>query len=341
MTKFEVSVLQIRDNSFNIGMKLGQEIKHKSMLKTYEMMTKPEIDYHEMKAVYSAIAPHLLDELNGVAEGLGISLKKSMALFSGYDLPKVEAMGCSAFITNDYYVRNYDFSPDLYDGYFTLLQPEKSFASAGYNLQVLGRHDGVNSHGLVLGFHFVSNNDYCKGLSAWMAVRMILDTCTSLDDAIYMLKEIPHAACYNFSIGDGKGKIAVVEASPQKIVVRRDEVLTCVNHFQNNELSRKNRLGIEGSIKRDNYLQNCKTHNLTFKQMFDKFRDKNSPMFFTDYDQLFGTLHTFSYSFKDAQILTAIAQSKQVLEIDFQEWAKGKNIDNHMLEGSIIKKEQK
>ncbi|MFD3448933.1 C45 family autoproteolytic acyltransferase/hydrolase [Microbacteriaceae bacterium 4G12] len=128
---------------------------------------------------------------------------------------------------------------------FSLLQPENTFASAGYNLQVIGQHDGVNSQGLVLGLHFVSNNDYTKGLSAWTSIRMILDTCSILEDAIHMLQEIPHSPCYNFSIGDGRGNIAVVEASPEKVMARRGEsLLSCVNHFQIKDLETKNRTSI-------------------------------------------------------------------------------------------------
>ena len=232
MSDFNVDIIQIRDSSFNIGKKIGNYIQNRPILKTLEMITKPEIDYINMMTVFTYFTPHLIDELEGLAEGLKLPFNKTAALFSGYDVPKTEAMGCSAIVTKDHYTRNYDFSPVLYDGCFSLLQPEKAISTAGYNLQAIGRHDGVNEHGLVLGLHFVSNNEYTKGLSAWTSVRMILDTCTNLEDAIHMLKEIPHAACYNFSIGDRAGNIAAVEASPDKVIVRRDELLlTCVNHF--------------------------------------------------------------------------------------------------------------
>lgn len=340
MSNFEVFVLQMRDSSFNIGFNMSRYIQNSPILKTLEMITKPEIDYKNMKAIYSTFSPHLLDELDGLSEGLRITPNKAAALFSGYDVPKVAAMGCSAIITKDYYVRNYDFSPAFYDGYFSLLQPENVFASAGYNLQIIGRHDGVNSHGLVVGLHFVSNHDYTIGLSPWITIRMILDTCVSLDDAVHMLKEIPHSACYNFSLGDGEGNIAVVEASPDKVIVRRDQtLLSCVNHFQDSELIRKNRPSIEGSLKRNNYLQSFHHCNVTQSEMFYNFTNKNSPVFFTDYDNLFGTLHTFSYSFQDERILTTIAQSNKILDVNFKDWVEGNDIAHNRLTGMIENKE--
>ena len=336
MANLNVDVLQIRDTSFNIGFRMGKLIQNKPILWTLESITKPEIDYQNMKSIYSTFAPHLLEEIEGLSQSLEISSDKAAALFSGYDVPKTEAMGCSTIITKDYYVRNYDFSPALYDGVFSLVQPDKAFASAGYNLQIVGRHDGVNQEGLVAGLHFVSNNDYTKGVSPWTSIRMVLDSCSTTDDAINMLKEIPHSACYNFSFGDKKGNIAEVEASPGKVFVRRGQAsITCVNHFQSDMLKDKNRSSIDGSVQRNNFLLDFISQNLTHREMFDSFREINSPVFFTDYDDLFGTLHTFSYAYQDSRILTAIARSNQVLDINFQDWVNGENVNEHILQGII------
>lgn len=337
MVNFTVNVLQIRDSSFNIGYKMGKLIQNKPLVKTLDTITKSDIDVKSMETIFSTFAPHLIEELEGLSQGLEIPFNKAASLFSGYDVPKTEAMGCSALMTKEYYVRNYDFSPELYDGLFSLVQPDTSFATAGYNLQILGRHDGVNQEGLVSGLHFVSNHDYTKGISAWTAIRMILDSCPTIDDAIHMLKEIPHAACYNFSLGDKNGNFAVVEASPEKVVVRQgSSLLTCVNHFQDHMLTNKNRsVTIEGSVKRNNYLLYMKNKNYKHVEMFDIFKDINSPVFFTDYENLFGTLHTFSYSYQDSRILTAIARSNQVLDVNFQAWVDGEPINEHILEGMI------
>jgi predicted choloylglycine hydrolase len=337
MSEFSVDIIQIRDTSFNIGLTLGKSIHNKPLLNILESITRPEIDFESMKSIFLDLAPHLLEELEGLAYGLEFSTKKCASMFSGYDLPKTEALGCSAIITKDYYVRNYDFSPALYDGIFSLIQPDSAFATAGYNLQMIGRHDGVNQKGLVVGLHFVSNNGYSKGISPWTAVRMVLDTCSSVNDAIQMLKEIPHSACYNFSIGDNKGDMAVVEASPEKVVVRiGHSLLSCVNHFQDKTLIDKNRLSIDCSIKRNSYLQEMANENLAYQAVFNNFKDKQSPLFFTDYENLFGTLHTFAYSFQDSRIMTAIAQSDHVLDCNFQDWVDGKNIKEQVMKGKIV-----
>src|SRR5699024_10975766 len=103
----------------------------------------------------------------------------------------------------------------------------------------------------------------------WMAVRMMLDSCSTTEEAIAMLKEIPHAACYNFSLGDKKGDIAVVEASPDQVVVRRGlSVLSCVNHFQDDTIKDKNRPSITHSVKRSNYLSELSEKHYRHTKMF-------------------------------------------------------------------------
>ncbi|MCA1054078.1 C45 family peptidase [Rossellomorea aquimaris] len=336
MSNFKVKVVQTRGNSFENGLKIGTHYKNNPILASLKSITKPEIDYENMKSIFTAYSPHLLDELEGLSESIGISLNRTASLFSGYDLPRVEAMGCSALITNEYYVRNYDFSPLFYDGLFTLTQSTSSYASAGYNLQGIGRHDGVNEHGLVVGLHFVNNNEHAKGMSAWTTIRMILDTCSTVNEAISLLKEIPHSASYNFSMGDPKGNLAVVETSPEKILIR-DQVdsLSCTNHFQHEMHVHKNRQSIDSSVTRDQYMQDLMKVGLSQYDLFEKFSSKYSPLFYRNYDELFGTLHTFSYSFKNGIVLTAIAQSEQLFEVDFKEWVRGNGIRDVILEGKI------
>lgn len=334
MRTFNVEILQIRASSFHIGLRMGRLIQNRPIIRMYESISAPSIDIPNMRSVFSALAPHLLEELEGLAQGLDISTIKAATLFSGYEVPKTEAMGCSSILTKEFYMRNYDFSPNLYDGIFSLIQPEKGYASAGYNLQLIGRHDGVNQEGLVIGLHFVSNTGYTKGLSPWTSIRMVLDSCTSVEDAVIMLKEIPHAACYNFSIGDRQGNQAIVEASPEKVIVRRgDSILTCVNHFQADSLKSKNRRNIKGSVERNNQLLLLEGKNLTQDEMFHYFKDKNSPIFLLDYDNLLGTLHTFSYSYQNSRLLTTIAHSNEILDMNFQNWVNGKDINISKLNG--------
>lgn len=338
MEPFQVDILQLRKRPYETGVALGKHVKHKPIFNILNRVTKPEVDIQNVEQIFSTYSPHLIEELHGLSESLEIPYKKTVAMFSGYDVPKFQAMGCSAYMTDSYYVRNYDFSPVLYDHVFSLLDNEQSFASAGYNLQVIGRHDGVNERGLVIGLHFVSFNDFQIGVSAWTAVRIVLDCCKTIEDAVSLLKEIPHAACYNFSIADEAGQKAVVEASPSKVVVRDGEgevSLACVNHFSSKEMRDKNRTQIERSIKREKYIKTLQDLSIGQNEVVERFKEKESPLFFTDYDEFFGTLHTFSYSFKTKNIVTCLAGSTDELSFDFHQWCLGKDLAEQSLYGNI------
>ncbi len=94
-------------------------------------------------------------------------------------------------------------------------------------------------------------------------------------------------------------------------------------------------MAIEGSIERNQYLQGILATELTQDQLVYKFSAKDSPLFFRDYNNLFGTLHTFSYSFNEGKIVTTVAQSEELLEIDFQEWVNGNDISGLQMNGLI------
>lgn len=334
MPDYTVHIMQLREDNYHNGLKLGRSLRNQPILKAFEAVTKPNIDTEQLKRIYNEFAPQLLSELEGLAEGLEMPFPKAAALLGGYDVPKIAAMGCSAMITPSYYVRNYDFTPAFYDGYFTAAQPEQGLATVGYNLQAIGRHDGVNEKGLAAGLHFVSFDGYRTGLSPWVGVRMILESCATVEEASYMLRHIPHAACYNFSIGDARGNMAVVEASPDQVITRAggEAAIACVNHYE--ALTGKNRPSIEHSLGRKRYIDGLDATQLTQTEAFGLFKERESPLFFTDYHDLFGTLHTFSYAFEEGRVMTSLAQGS-ALDFSFRDWVEGKDIPAAELTGHI------
>ncbi|MGG4103742.1 C45 family peptidase [Paenibacillus lautus] len=334
MPDYTVHIMQLREDNYHNGLKLGRSLRNQPILKAFEAVTKPNIDTEQLKSIYNEFAPQLLSELEGLAEGLEMPFPKAAALLGGYDVPKIAAMGCSAMITPSYYVRNYDFTPAFYDGYFTAAQPEQGLATVGYNLQAIGRHDGVNEKGLAAGLHFVSFDGYRTGLSPWVGVRMILESCATVEEVSYMLRHIPHAACYNFSIGDARGNMAVVEASPDQVITRAggEAAIACVNHYE--ALTGKNRPSIEHSLGRKRYIDGLDATQLTQTEAFGLFKERESPLFFTDYDDLFGTLHTFSYAFEEGRVMTSLAQGS-ALDFSFRDWVEGKDIPAAELTGHI------
>ncbi len=118
---------------------------------------------------------------------------KRAALFSGYGTPEIQGMGCSSIVNSKMLVRNYDFSPEVYDARLVFTQPNEGYASIGHSLHEMGRTEGVNEKGLAVALHFVNSKETQNGLTAGSIIRILLDTCKNTDEAVNMIKQLPHS----------------------------------------------------------------------------------------------------------------------------------------------------
>ncbi|UFT99242.1 C45 family peptidase [Radiobacillus kanasensis] len=294
----------------------GQWSLFEQQMDWYKSMARHS-DASEAIHLLGTYAPFLVEEITGLADQLDMSLQQGVQIFSGYDMPFPE-MGCSAFIHNSFYARNYDFSPDLYDGRLVIMKPENGFASVGFSHQLVGRLDGMNEKGLVVGLHFVNDVPSKKGFLAPTLVRMVLDQCATTAEAIDLLRKVPHGYCYNFSILDKMGEKGVVEAAPDHVAIRRGETLACTNHFQSNNLKAKNRTNITGSQQRIIALEDFRQYDPPLEEAFRLLNHHASPLFSRDYDQFFGTLHTVVYCPDDQSVLVGIGEDTDPILITFK-----------------------
>ena len=333
MTPFKISIEQYRGASYDIGYRQGQQINESLIDMFSGIINEDEIDIVALKNIYSMYAPHLLEELYGIADAMDIPFRKAV-LFSGYGAPEIQGMGCSSIVSHHMLVRNYDFSPEVYDARLVFVQPDEGYASVGHSLHVMGRTEGVNEKGLAVALHFVNSKETQNGFTAASVIRILLDTCENTDQAVNMIKQLPHSWSYNFSIGDALGNTVVVEESPFEIKVRTDtDLLFCTNHFQKKEMSRLNREDLESTRERLNYLSHRSLGKMNGSEAFNMFRAA-TPLYNEAYDEFFGTLHTFAYLFEENKVLTAIPNGK-VLEIDFNDWVQGRNLTQHELNGYL------
>lgn len=80
MPDYTVHIMQLREDNYYNGLKLGRSLRNQPILKTFEAATKPEIDTEQLKSIYNEFAPQLLSELEGLAEGLEMPFPKAAAL---------------------------------------------------------------------------------------------------------------------------------------------------------------------------------------------------------------------------------------------------------------------
>lgn len=195
---------------------------------------------HECESHVAEHAPGVLAELDAIADEAGVEREgvRAVALAADAD-PGCSLVGVPGAATengNALFARNHDFYPSFRQ-YSKLYRtdPAEGRASVGCAHGFAGRLDGVNDAGLAVGFAGVPTEQYEPGVMWPLAVRTVLDTYESVAEAVDYLESVPHARNVNVLIADASGDVAVVEASPDAVAVRRptdaDSLIAATNQF--------------------------------------------------------------------------------------------------------------
>lgn len=187
--------------------------------------------------------PEALDEFRGISDAGGIDYDGLCAFgLTQFDVDQ----GCSILAVTDgektLVGRNYDMFyriKDYCESYYTA--PEGGYRSLGHTEAFVGREDGVNEMGLGVAMSGITS--YFKpGLAFWIAIRYILDRCSSVREGVDFLIETPHHATITFLLADPSGEMAVVEAGPESTAVREpeEEFIVSTNHFNHPDLREVN-----------------------------------------------------------------------------------------------------
>ncbi len=124
--------------------------------------------------------------------------------------------GCSQAVfpgSNPVLFRNYDYDPTKFEGVF--------LHSAWHGTQVIatsdclwGVLDGVNEHGLSVALSFGGRREIGSGFGIPLILRYVLEFCTTLKEAVEVLKRVPSHMAYNVSVLDSTGAHVVVWMKP-------------------------------------------------------------------------------------------------------------------------------
>jgi isopenicillin-N N-acyltransferase like protein len=144
--------------------------------------------------------------------------------------------------------RNLDWPPVARLHEYTLVvvyRPEgkRAFASITFP-GVLGCTSGMNDAGLAIAMlDSFSSSDGAPslnplGVPTVFMLRRILEECTTIDEAVILLRSIERASSLNIAVCD-RERGAVLEVTTKNVVVRGPEagVCLCTNHFRSAELA--------------------------------------------------------------------------------------------------------
>ncbi|NWF86539.1 choloylglycine hydrolase [Candidatus Bathyarchaeota archaeon] len=190
------------------------------------------------------IFPEILEEIRGFADACHASYEDMASFMMSIGAFK-PVLTCSVFASFNgsdvVFGRNYDFYYSFKKHTESCLTcPEDGYWSVGHSDVFIGKEDGVNERGLAVAMTGIAEKTIKPGMSFVLAMRCILDKCANTGEAVKILSNTHFSTTNNYLLADREDNIAVIEAAPDKIRVRRPEkgenFIVCTNHFLHPEM---------------------------------------------------------------------------------------------------------
>ncbi|WP_027963665.1 C45 family autoproteolytic acyltransferase/hydolase [Halalkalibacillus halophilus] len=336
MKQVHSEILTFKGTHFDFGKYNGEQLK--KSLTTYNRkkhwkIRRPrfQIDVKEAEKQFKQFVPAMWDEILGLSEGLQQPLEEVLKDYGGYRV-EIDRSGCSVMMEPTFMIRNYDYQPQTYEGRFSLFQPtDAGFASIGPSSRITGRMDGMNEKGLAMAYNFTHRKSPESGFVCYMIGRMILNSCSSVEEAIDLLKEIPHRNAFSYMVMDTTGKRYVIEAGPRGVAAR--EATVCTNHYEILTAENRNHLG--DSHKRMETIENNRYTGISGEEAFRMLNDTDGGVFSKKYKGWAGTIHTSAYFPQELQVWFAIGGDQTPRVFDFKKWLAGESISSKYIYGEV------
>jgi predicted choloylglycine hydrolase len=110
-------------------------------------------------------------------------------------------------------LRNYDYDANLFDG-IVLSTRFTGTRVIGVSDQLWGLLDGVNDAGLAASLTFGGRREVGSGFGIPIVMRYLLETCTTVQEAVTHLSRLPIHLAYNVTLIDRNGDYATVFVGP-------------------------------------------------------------------------------------------------------------------------------
>ncbi|MGI8315274.1 C45 family autoproteolytic acyltransferase/hydolase [Halobacillus mangrovi] len=313
-------VIQFQGNDYDFGLYQAKHFKKTPLYQVHKNRRKKSIrrytiNKQEVRRFFIHYAPGLWEELQGLADGLGWGLAEVLHEYSGFQQDWVRS-GCSVMTGEGFFARNYDYHPKTYEGRFLLFKPNNGFASIGPGQRLIGRTDGMNEHGLCIGYNFVNRIKPEDGLICCTITRIILETAKNVREAVELLTELPHRHSFNYILYDREGNSRIIEGSPRGVKVKTGQV--CTNHFD--ELASENRKHLTDSMERMDRLEQFYGTINTGKEAFYFLNRTSQPIFSKNYSRWSGTIHTSCYFPVEGSMMFGLGGDASPVLISFKRW---------------------
>lgn len=217
---------------FERGLQRGRRLRETLALP--DLSALPWAFVEGCRAAAEAAYPACLQEFEGIARGGGFDRDRLMA----YYFARLESRlgGCTMFAVGPECCeggegplvgRNYDWAvQDLRWCELHRYRPTESLKRVGYTHHWAGCPDVVNETGLyvaIASLPVARAATQAPGVQWSILVDMISECCVTVEEAIEACADVRHLRPMSYLLADATGAVAVVEATPQDVRVRRPE----------------------------------------------------------------------------------------------------------------------
>lgn len=195
------------------------------------------------RPLFEKVCPHLLTEIEGLAEGAGVTVEDALVVQLRGELANVSDGACTSYVISGKGTasgetligQTSDTPPELMEfGYVLHLEPDDRPELLMWTFGGMIGYHGVNRHGVA---HFANalggGPAWSFALSHYPLKRMILEQRT-LDDVLTLMRRVRVCSNGNYVLCDGEGRILDVEltsAGPEVLNETRDGFFAHANHY--------------------------------------------------------------------------------------------------------------
>ena len=213
-------------SSYEVGTKIGiWALTKPNLLRTMLIPPNayPQNKMTEIKKMLDEYCSGINEEIQGFADAVGVSVEQ--VIF--YAMTYLER-GCSLMAAlpkktkngHTLLARNYDFNDSMEEMCFVYTEIEGKYRYIGSTLNLFGRCDGMNEHGLAackasnglpVGNFEGGQKAGVTGFSFWIVIRSILENCKNVKEAIDWTMSAPIGYNISLMVADKDNHIALLQ----------------------------------------------------------------------------------------------------------------------------------
>ena len=326
MKEIKESLKNLCGSSYEVGTQIGNwALAEPNLLQTMLLPPNayPQDKMLEIKKLLDEYCSGINEEIQGFADTVDVSVDQ--VIF--YAMTYLER-GCSLMAAlpektkngHTLLARNYDLNDSMEEMCFAYTEIKGKYRHIGSTLNLFGRCDGMNEHGLAackasnglpVGNFKGGQKAGVTGFSFWIVIRSILENCKNVKEAIDWTMNAPIGYNISLMVADKDNHIALLQCMGGHKAYRILEAksvgtyLSATNHTILEEIKPYEKIVINSSVVRNNaitefFQDNDKVSKSALKQLLSLSYPNGLCCHY--YEEFFGTLRSMIFDVTEQTI---------------------------------------